>query len=599
VARGYEHIVGRGLQDETLKDVTSNLNDDLKDEALSVFLESVNEGLSIKECIVRVQDEVLHKVPKERNKWFIQFVYDNQLQIEIGVNMFKNGNSQFYHGLGLHDPEKKEHECPLAEWTPCACRNEEKRQRNEVMKELLDRGEIPRVTLKNQVTNDRSQPWIGDQNLPPSAPPNPTNLQNIRSLESWDLPNSCLVRQRSLQSPEGRSRGRSLDRRQGRARNNERSSSRERSVSAMGEKTLRGLGDCFRSVKPSQDRLKETEKMAWARKKNKGEEGTFALERADARQIMKNVKLKGQSEATEHKPIETEQRKITKIVFHPEKNKNAQIGSNKSPKTGEQISALPPKPDQQKDEHWIKKCLEMDNVNREKIDEKGNEKTSKEIHKIPLENTMDNFYRIQLEQNSRETEQSKGDEDLKEGNVVITDIDDDDEEDARHYIICTQSSQCGLYNMVQDLTCEESSQIKHKEEVHDFTVIGEMVNGELFTIQEETSRDEFDALFEALLDTSESEDDKDGYISNHVKNREDVELQKPVFSKTFTKSPVHMWAKIEERNNDVMKIDERREVHSFFSKPFSPEAVQTWKEGILNNNSFPANLVEQKGSRQL
>ena len=89
----------------------------MKDEALQTFLESVKTGCSIKDCIVKVQNEVLPKVPKERNKFFIKFTFDNQLQvkhqsvsdiiqiiilkIEIGVNKFKNGNAQFYHKIGV------------------------------------------------------------------------------------------------------------------------------------------------------------------------------------------------------------------------------------------------------------------------------------------------------------------------------------------------------------------------------------------------------------------------------------------------------------------------------------------------------------------
>merc|ERR1712002_651072 len=125
VARGLELFLGRGLQDESLKDVTSNLEEELKEEALSVFLSSVTEGLSIKDCITNVQDQALVKVPNERNKWFIRFVYDNKLKIEIGVNKFRNGNSQLYHSLVLHNPDKDENGCPLAYWTPCACRDGE------------------------------------------------------------------------------------------------------------------------------------------------------------------------------------------------------------------------------------------------------------------------------------------------------------------------------------------------------------------------------------------------------------------------------------------------------------------------------------------
>ena len=80
-SRGYENFVARNLKGEKLKKITSNLEEVLKEEALAAFLESVKEGFSIKECIFKVQDQVLTKVPKERNKFFIKFTYDNQLQV--------------------------------------------------------------------------------------------------------------------------------------------------------------------------------------------------------------------------------------------------------------------------------------------------------------------------------------------------------------------------------------------------------------------------------------------------------------------------------------------------------------------------------------
>ena len=89
----------------------------MKDEALNTFLVSVKTGNSIRDCIAAVQDEVLPKVPNERNKFYIKFTFDNQLEvtimlvtnvwlivnlkIEIGVNKFKNGNAQFYHKIGV------------------------------------------------------------------------------------------------------------------------------------------------------------------------------------------------------------------------------------------------------------------------------------------------------------------------------------------------------------------------------------------------------------------------------------------------------------------------------------------------------------------
>ena len=90
----------------------------MKDEALNTFLVSVKTGNSIRDCIAAVQNEVLPKVPNERNKFYIKFTFDNQLEvtimlvtnvrlmyvhlkIEIGVNKFKNGNAQFYHKIGV------------------------------------------------------------------------------------------------------------------------------------------------------------------------------------------------------------------------------------------------------------------------------------------------------------------------------------------------------------------------------------------------------------------------------------------------------------------------------------------------------------------
>ena len=64
-----------------LREVTSNLDDSLKEEALESFLDSVKDGFAIKDCIFKVQNDVLPKVPKERNKFFIKFTYDNQLQV--------------------------------------------------------------------------------------------------------------------------------------------------------------------------------------------------------------------------------------------------------------------------------------------------------------------------------------------------------------------------------------------------------------------------------------------------------------------------------------------------------------------------------------
>merc|ERR1712179_191480 len=115
-SRGYESLVSGSLQKDKLQEITSNLPTDLKAEALVTFLDAVKDGLSIAACVSRVQDQVLQKVPNERSKFFVKFVYDNQLQIEIGVNKFKNGNAQYYHRLGVQprvnpDEEERKKEC--------------------------------------------------------------------------------------------------------------------------------------------------------------------------------------------------------------------------------------------------------------------------------------------------------------------------------------------------------------------------------------------------------------------------------------------------------------------------------------------------------
>ena len=82
--------------------VDSNLGEELREEALALFRQAVKQGHSIKvsyycktmivmklgecltvlqDCIARVQEEVLPRVPNERNKFFIKFTFDNQLQV--------------------------------------------------------------------------------------------------------------------------------------------------------------------------------------------------------------------------------------------------------------------------------------------------------------------------------------------------------------------------------------------------------------------------------------------------------------------------------------------------------------------------------------
>ena len=90
-SKNYENFVSNNLKNEVLKEITSNLEDTIKEEALAVFIDSVKGGFSIKDCIFKVQDEVLPNVPKERNKFFIKFTYDNQLQVKTSFPYFDFG----------------------------------------------------------------------------------------------------------------------------------------------------------------------------------------------------------------------------------------------------------------------------------------------------------------------------------------------------------------------------------------------------------------------------------------------------------------------------------------------------------------------------
>jgi len=193
-SKGYENFVSNKLQDEVLKEIESNLQDDLKEEALIAFKETVSQGWSIKDCICKVQNEVLPKVPNERNKFFIKFTYDNQLQIEIGVNKFKNGNAQFYHRIGMAPKE-----CPEVKE-----QKDEKVKRKEVMEELSGDGSCPVIIrLKKQTSNDRSAPFISGKVSNPgggwddvpdtrtSIPPNPTNIQTALACTGWTFDPPC------------------------------------------------------------------------------------------------------------------------------------------------------------------------------------------------------------------------------------------------------------------------------------------------------------------------------------------------------------------------------------------------------------------------
>jgi len=267
-SKGYENFVANKLKDEVLKEITSNLQDDLKEEALSAFKDSVKDGYSIKDCIFKVQNDVLPKVPNERNKFFIKFTYDNQLQIEIGVNKFKNGNAQFYHKIGVapkETPEIKEHK-------------EVRETRQEAMREELKSARFPLINLKKQVTNDKSSPFVSGKVSNPrggwddapeaeydlNAPPNPTNMQTARARTGWTPEAPCQIRSsrpRALgdlfrkQKPNAtKLRCRSVGRPQRERSEQSSPEVRDRSISPLNSrgKGRGALGDCFRTgLRPS------------------------------------------------------------------------------------------------------------------------------------------------------------------------------------------------------------------------------------------------------------------------------------------------------------------------------------------------------------
>jgi len=299
-SKGYENFVANKLQDEVLKEIDSNLQDDLKEEALTAFKETVSEGWSIKDCICKVQNDVLPKVPNERNKFYIKFTYDNQLQIEIGVNKFKNGNAQFYHRIGVAPKENPE----IREW------KQEKEKRKAAMEELRSAGH----RLKSQVTNDKSAPFVSGKVSHPGGgwydagdyttdePPNPTNMQTARASTGWEPQQPRQIRSsrpralgdlfRNQKPNSAKLRCRSVGRPQ-RESSEERSSDiRDRSISPLGSRGRgrgRGaLGDCFMTgIRPSRNMLRPTGDTPARRESNSGQK--FSVRKKDPGNINENM----------------------------------------------------------------------------------------------------------------------------------------------------------------------------------------------------------------------------------------------------------------------------------------------------------------------
>merc|ERR1711962_1908053 len=283
--------------------------------------------------------------------------------------------------------------------------------------------------------------WISDDFTPQYLPPNPTNMQAERSISGWDehtpsyLPDRRNRRWGGSGSSSGRkARSKSVDGRQGkrgggslsRANSLERQGSQERSASVMGDRRPRALGDCFRyGCKPSHDRLKPTDEVSLVKSKKRGEGGIFALEKDFEHNALrcKPIRL-GMNESVPLKPNETNQNKITKIVFNPGKETKTNSSIVTQDKTQESNKHY--------NDNWITKCLEMENVENSKKD-KTEEETSKEenlktdktqeetkyakkdIHNIPLETLPDESYTIDINTNADQTESS-----LKNGTQIQT-----------------------------------------------------------------------------------------------------------------------------------------------------------------------------------
>eukprot|EP00092_Neocalanus_flemingeri_P012655 GFUD01013638.1.p1 GENE.GFUD01013638.1~~GFUD01013638.1.p1 ORF type:complete len:502 (+),score=135.36 GFUD01013638.1:39-1508(+) len=308
-SKGYENFVANKLKDEVLKEITSNLQEELKEDALNAFKDSVKDGYSIKDCISKVQNDVLPKVPNERNKFFIKFTYDNQLQIEIGVNKFKNGNAQFYHKIGVapkETPEIKEHK-ELSE------------KRKEAMQELKSAGGFPFIKLKKQTTNDKSSPFVSGKVSNPhggwddvpeydtNQPPHPTNMQTVRARTGWAPEPSCQTRSSrprvlgdlfSKQKPNAsKLRCRSVGRPQRERLEQNSEDERDRSISPLGPRGKgRGkgaLGDCFRTgIRPTKAMLRPAGSPVVRRGSFKlGQRDSVKNDESFTNNMMKHIKI--------------------------------------------------------------------------------------------------------------------------------------------------------------------------------------------------------------------------------------------------------------------------------------------------------------------
>merc|ERR1712133_68242 len=98
--RAYEDAVNTRISGE-LQEVESDLPEDIRDRALSVFRAAVSDKATVQQAIEKVQKEALVEVEErfkgQRFKGFIKFNYDTSV---ISINVNKFGNAQFSVGMG-------------------------------------------------------------------------------------------------------------------------------------------------------------------------------------------------------------------------------------------------------------------------------------------------------------------------------------------------------------------------------------------------------------------------------------------------------------------------------------------------------------------
>merc|ERR1711963_1060052 len=94
--RAYEDAVNTRIEGD-LQEVESDLPEDIRDRALSVFRAAISDKATVqKEALVEVET----RFKGQRFKGFIKFDYDTSV-ITINVNKFGNGNAQFSVGMGV------------------------------------------------------------------------------------------------------------------------------------------------------------------------------------------------------------------------------------------------------------------------------------------------------------------------------------------------------------------------------------------------------------------------------------------------------------------------------------------------------------------